>query len=209
LKGASRNLVTLFYAPKRFFQARADDRGVLEATRVAFLFQVGGSVVDWIYLQQGWGFDPSSRSESLGRYMLISLASGAVFLPAMAGIIQLALFGLGAARASLATTYCVVVYTSVATAAISTFVPWVGPLVAVVAWVPLLVIGLRETHRVSTGRALAVSAMAWLRFVVLLVLGAVGASTVIRRHAAPPKASPSQTPADGPDAEASLPGRTS
>jgi hypothetical protein len=54
VKGASRSLPTLYYAPRRFFQARAEDRGgVLEATAFACGILTCAWALDWCYAQLG------------------------------------------------------------------------------------------------------------------------------------------------------------
>jgi hypothetical protein len=109
--------------------------------------------------------------------LLTQLGTLLLFLPAEAATIQVALHGLSSARVGFAATYRVCAYSTAMS--VLSIVPWIGSPIATVGWMPLLVLGLRETHGISTRRAILVSAMGWLRLLFVTVIGTIGASALL------------------------------
>jgi len=182
MKGASRNLVTLFYAPRRFFQARAEDRGgILAATAFALALVPVSASIDWLWYALGWAFSPPAPPfDTWLRYMGLQLAANLVILPFEAFVVHGMLVAMNAARAPLAATYRVCAYSQVAV--VCSVVPYIGGLLGLVGTLVLLVIGVRETHGTSTRSAIVVTALGWLRIIVVGIFGAWGVLTLLRHH---------------------------
>jgi hypothetical protein len=182
VKGASRNLVTLFYAPRRFFAARAEERGgVIQATAFAYVLVATSSSADWGYAQLGWSFDRSLVGKTLGHFLLTQALNLAVVIVTLSGVTHLALYAMGSARRPFLATYRVCAYS--AAGSVFSIVPWIGaPILGNIAWVSLFVLGLRETHGLSTRRAIAVSVMAIVRLFVVVLLAAIGAYALWSRR---------------------------
>ena len=182
MKGASRNLVTLFYAPKRFFQARAEDRGgSLQATGFALALMLGSSVFEWAWYRLGWSM--AGREfwfHASPGFVAAQVALVAVVLPIEAAAVHLLLHGLGAARASFGATYRVCAY-SQAGAVCSVF-PYVGTALGTLCGLVLLVIGIRETHGTTTGGAILVTSLGMLRLVAIALLAILGTYAMLHYH---------------------------
>ena len=184
MKGASRNLPTLFYAPKRFFAARAEDEsGNLAATAFSLAFLLAGAMLDRWWYQLGWSFETGRESllrAPLPVYLLIQAGLLALVQPMEAVLVHLMLQALGRARASFGATYRVCAYSMAG--AVFNVIPWVGTTLGVFAAIGLLVIGVRETHRTSIGSAITVTLVGWMRLMVITVVVVVGAYVALRHR---------------------------
>jgi hypothetical protein len=179
VKGASRDVATLFIAPRRFFRAQAEGSGGnLQATAFALAVQLGGSSLEWLWYRLGW----SAQSKTLAlvgtfpKYLLFQMAVFAVILPLEAVAVQLFLLTMGAARASLAATYRVCAYAQVA--ALASIVPFAGMPLGIVAGMGMLVVAIKEAHQTSTGNAVFVAGVGLARLLALLILAVFGVLTV-------------------------------
>ena len=118
-----------------------------------------------------WGPGPSV----LLLVMVGSLAATIPLLFVEAGVYHVLLMLLGGASRGFGATFRVCAYVDGSTALIS-WVPVLGPLVALVFGVYLRIVGIREIHRTTTARAFGSVFLAF--FVPLLLFGAMAAAAV-------------------------------
>ncbi len=182
MKGAARNLSTLFYAPRRFFAARAEEPGGnVEATVFAFLAQMTGCGFEWLWARLGWSLqsDIIPMFGSLARYAAVQVLIFAVILPSEAGIVYLLLNGFSRARASFGATYRVCAYSQAA--ALFSVLPFAGFVLGIVGGFALLVVGIRAAYGTSTSGALLVTTIGVLRTIAVGVL-VLAAGLALLRH---------------------------
>jgi hypothetical protein len=122
----------------------------------------------WIGLFKGTGF---GGIFGLLIGMSCAFVSGLIFVPIglaiWSGLLHLCLLVMGAAREGFEATFRVVAYSTVTT--IFNAIPYIGSLVSLWSLV-LNVIGLRETHKTSTGKAVAAVAIPLVVSVVFALL---------------------------------------
>ncbi len=183
MKGAARNLPTLFYAPSRFFAARAEDRdGNGEATLFALGISSVGASFDWLWIHLGWNLQPTAAMlrDSWPKYIAFHLLLSVVIVPLQAAVLHFVLYGLSIARESFAATYRICCYT--AAGAVFSLIPYIGQVTGMIASMALLVIAVRETHRTSTKAAILATTLGWIRLFAVVLFATLGTTVFFFRH---------------------------
>jgi hypothetical protein len=181
VRGASRDLSALFYAPQRFFAARAEEPGgTLAAIAFALGCQLVGSCLEWTWYRLGWSLQSAQmiHFHSFASFVLAQAGILLVILPLEAFTVHVLLSAFGAARGSLGATFRMCAYTQVA--ALCSVIPLVGSVLGMLSGVALLVVGVREVHRMTTKGAAFVAALGLFRLFAIALLAVAGAATLLR-----------------------------
>jgi len=150
-----RTLKQVLLSPTRFFRQMTVDNGIANPLFYGVIVGVIGGLITllWQYAFTGlWEGVSVFFTSYILMYALFSPIFMAIALFIASGIFHIALMIVGGNQRGFEATFRVVAYTN--STQILQVVPFLGGLVASIYTVVLFIIGFREGHRISTGRAL-------------------------------------------------------
>jgi hypothetical protein len=164
------------FAPASFFSRMPRESGVGSAIGwFVVLTLIGiGLQFFWDALLPGWGPDEYEVADGAGMpggvsTVLLGPPLAILLLFIMAAVLHFVLWILGGARQSLLTTLRTLCF-AWGSPSLLQAIPWIGSLIGAVWGVVLAIIGLREAHATTTGRA---AAAVLLPVILVLIVAAV------------------------------------
>ncbi len=173
----------VLFRPSRFFSRMPVERGLIQPLIFALIMGVLGGIVGLFYqlltMHFFAGIFETEEFGSLGVPMIIGSAVGlpiaaivGVFV--VSGIVHVCLFIVGGNRKGFEATFRVVAYATSTQGFV--IIPYLGGLIGWIWALIIGIVGIRESHRISTGRA---AFAVFLPLLAILVLLAILAAVII------------------------------